>query len=97
MPKVVVRNFACSLDGFGAGLGQSQSEPFGKNAIQIMNWFFPTRTFKSMRGVEGGSTGLDDSYAAKAFEGVGRLHRVGRNMFSPFAAPGPTRTEGLVG
>ncbi len=39
MPKVVVRNFACSLDGFGAGLHQSQSEPFGNNAIQIMNWF----------------------------------------------------------
>ena len=65
MPKVVVRAFGCSLDGFGAGLQQSQSEPFGKNAIQIMNWFFPTRTFKSMRGAEGGSTGLDDSYAAR--------------------------------
>src|ERR1700758_105209 len=56
MPKVVVRAFACSLDGFGAGLQQSQSEPFGKNAIQIMNWFFPTQTFKSMRGVEGGTS-----------------------------------------
>src|SRR4051812_35840010 len=48
MSKVVVRAFACSMDGFGAGLGQSQDEPFGKNAIQIMNWFFPTNTFQSM-------------------------------------------------
>ena len=86
MPKVVVRAFACSLDGFGAGLQQSQSEPFGKNAIQIMNWFFPTHTFKSMIGGEKGTTGLDDSYAAKAFEGVG-ASIMGRNMFSPLRGP----------
>ena len=86
MPKVVVRAFGCSLDGFGAGLEQSQSEPFGKNAIQIMNWFFPTRTFKSMRGGEGGSTGLDDSHAARAFEGVG-ASIMGRNMFGPLRGP----------
>ena len=86
MSKVVVRAFACSLDGFGAGLQQSQSEPFGKNAIQIMNWFFPTQTFKSMFGGENGSTGLDDSYAAKAFEGVG-ASIMGRNMFSPLRGP----------
>ena len=91
MPKVVVRAFACSLDGFGAGLQQSQSEPFGKNAFQIMNWFLPTHTFKSMRGGEGGSTGLDDSYAARAFEGVG-ASIMGRNMFSPLRGPGKTRT-----
>ena len=86
MPKVVVRAFACSLDGFGAGLQQSQSEPFGKNAFQIMNWFLPTHTFKSMFGGENGSTGLDDSYAAKAFEGVG-ASIMGRNMFSPLRGP----------
>jgi dihydrofolate reductase len=86
MPKVVVRNFACSLDGFGAGLHQTQSEPFGKNASQIMDWFKSTRTFKSMIGGEGGSTGLDDNYASKAFEGVG-ASIMGRNMFSPLRGP----------
>jgi hypothetical protein len=67
MPKVVVRNFACSLDGFGAGLQQSRSEPFGKNAFQIMNWFLPTKTFQSMRvGVHGPLLlpGRDDSRTA---------------------------------
>lgn len=82
MSKVVVRAFACSLDGFGAGLQQSQSEPFGKNAIQIMNWFFPTNTFKSMIGSGKGTTGIDDGYASKGFEGVG-ASIMGRNMFSP--------------
>jgi dihydrofolate reductase len=86
MSKVVVRSFACSLDGFGAGLQQSESEPFGKNAMQIMNWFFPTQTFKSMIGAGEGSTGLDNSYAAKAFDGVG-ASIMGRNMFSPLRGP----------
>ena len=39
-----------------------------------------------MRGVEGGTTGLDDSYAARAFEGVG-ASIMGRNMFSPLRGP----------
>ena len=56
-----------------------------------MNWFLPTRIFKSMVGGEGSSTGLDDSYASMAFEGVG-ASIMGRYMFGPFAAPGPTRT-----
>jgi dihydrofolate reductase len=87
MSKVVVRAFACSLDGFGAGLHQSQSEPFGgKNAIRIMNWFFPTQTFQSMIGGERGSTGLDDRYASLAFEGIG-ASIMGRNMFSPLRGP----------
>lgn len=82
MPKVVVRSFACSLDGFGAGLQQTQAEPFGKNAIQIMNWFLPTHAFQSMHGGGTGTKGLDNDYAAKAFAGVG-ASIMGRNMFSP--------------
>ena len=83
MPKVVVRLFACSLDGFGAGLHQTQSEPFGKNAMQIMDWFKSTRTFKAMIGGEGGSTGLDDSYASRAFRGRGRLHHGPQHVQPP--------------
>jgi dihydrofolate reductase len=86
MSKVVVRAFACSLDGFGAGLQQSESEPFGKNAIQIMSWLFPTQTFKSMIGAGQGTTGLDDRYASQGFEGVG-ASIMGRNMFSPLRGP----------
>lgn len=86
MPKVVVRNFACSLDGFGAGLHQSPEEPFGKNAMQIMNWFFPTNTFQTMIGRGPGTTGVDDRYAAGAFEGIG-ASIMGRNMFSPLRGP----------
>jgi dihydrofolate reductase len=76
------------LDGFSAGLEQSQQLPFGKNAIQIMNWFFPTKTFKSMFGGETGTTGIDDQYASKGFEGVG-ASIMGRNMFSPLRGAWP--------
>jgi dihydrofolate reductase len=86
MPKVVVRSFACSLDGFSAGPEQSQQQPFGRNALQIMNWFFPTKTFKSMVGGEGGTTGVDNDYASKGFEGIG-ASIMGRNMFSPLRGP----------
>ena len=78
--------FGCSLDGFGAGLGQSQSEPFGKNSMQIMNWFFPTRTFKAMCGVEGGTTALEDSYAARSFRAVAPPSWAA-TCSAPFAAP----------
>lgn len=89
MPKVVVRCFACSLDGYSAGPGQSQSQPFGKDAIQIMNWFFPTNTFKTMLGKGGeGTRGLDDQYASKGFDNVG-ASIMGRNMFSPQRGPWP--------
>ena len=82
MSKVVVRSFACSFDGFGAGLQQTESDPFGKDALQIMNWFFPTNTFRKMIGAGQGTTGLDDHYASLAFDGVG-ASIMGRNMFSP--------------
>lgn len=88
MPKVVVRSFACSLDGYSAGLEQSQSQPFGKDAIQIMNWFFPTQTFKTMIGTGNGTKGLDDQYASKGFDNVG-ASIMGRNMFSPLRGPWP--------
>ena len=88
MPKVVVRSFACSLDGYSAGLGQSQSQPFGKDALHIMDWFFPTNTFKSMIGGGNGTQGLDDRYASKGFDNVG-ASIMGRNMFSPLRGPWP--------
>jgi len=87
MSKVVVRSFACSLDGFGAGLKQSAQAPFGeKQANRIMNWFFPTQTFKAMIGAGGGTTGLDNDYASKGFDNVG-ASIMGRNMFSPLRGP----------
>jgi len=49
-------------------------------------WAFPTRTFKKMQGGEGGSTGVDETFAARGFENVGAWI-LGRNMFGPVRGP----------
>jgi dihydrofolate reductase len=49
---------------------------------------FPTRTFQTLSGKEGGTTGVDDDFAARGFAGVGAWI-LGRNMFGPIRGPWP--------
>jgi dihydrofolate reductase len=79
MGKVRVAGFGVSVDGFGAGPEQSLAHPLGKRGQELMNWFFPTRTFRSMVGKDGGT---DDRFARAAMEGFGAFI-LGRNMFAP--------------
>ena len=88
MPKVVVRSFSLSLDGYGAGLNQSLENPLGVGGMAVHNWFFPTRTFHQMTGRDGGASGIDDDFAARGFENVGAWI-LGRNMFGPVRGPWP--------
>ena len=58
MSKVVVQAFGVSLDGFSAGTDQSLENPLGVRGPELMEWFFPTRTFIKQHGIgEGGETG----------------------------------------
>jgi dihydrofolate reductase len=82
MAKVVVRCFTLSLDGFSAAPNQSLESPFGIDGFQIMEWALATQTFRKMFGQEGGSTGIDNSYAASADKGIGATI-MGRHMFGP--------------
>jgi dihydrofolate reductase len=82
MPKLVVRNFAISLDGYSAAPGQSSEQPFGKNGFRLVDWLFPTQFFKKMTGQEGGETGLDNDFAVQADHNVG-ASIMGRHMFGP--------------
>jgi dihydrofolate reductase len=75
-----------SLDGYSSAPNQSLENPFGEGGFTIMDWALATRTFRTMFGTEGGSTGLDDSFAANADVGVGATI-MGRNMFSPTRGP----------
>ena len=81
MGKVRVAGFGVSIDGFGAGPGQSLENPLGKRGEELMSWFFPTRAFQSMIGKEGGT---DDRFADAAMQGFGAFI-LGRNMFGPAA------------
>ena len=48
----------------------------------------PTRSFQEMHGDGGGTTGIDDQFAARGFEGIGAWI-MGRNMFGPIRGPWP--------
>jgi dihydrofolate reductase len=82
MPKLVVRSFAISLDGFSAAPGQSQEAPFGKGGLRLMDWAFATQFFSSMFGRVGGQEGVDNDFISKADNGIG-ASIMGRHMFGP--------------
>ena len=88
MPKLRVHAFAISIDGYSAGPNQSLENPLGVGGLALHEWFFPTRTFQSMHGEDGGTTGIDDDFAARGFENVGAWI-MGRNMFGPVRGPWP--------
>jgi len=86
--KLRVCSFAMSLDGFSAGPDQSLEHPLGVNGPELMEWFFPLRTWREMHGQPDGETGVDDSIAKKGFSGFGAWI-LGRNMFGPVRGPWP--------
>jgi dihydrofolate reductase len=87
MSKVRVAAFTVSLDGYGAGPGQSLEQPLGVGGMELHAWLLPTRTFQRLHG-EGktGTTGTDDDFAASSFANVGAWI-LGRNMFGPVRGP----------
>jgi len=88
MPKLRVSSFAVSLDGYGAGPGQSLENPLGAGGLALHEWAFATRTFRTMFGQDGGTTGIDDDFAAQGFAGIGAWI-LGRNMFGPVRGDWP--------
>lgn len=88
MSRLRVAAFAVSIDGFGAGPDQSLADPLGKRGTELHQWFFPTRTFQSMIGNEGGTDGIDERYAKTGNTGFGAFI-LGRNMFGPIRGEWP--------
>ena len=88
MPRLVVRCFAVSLDGYSAAMGQALDAPFGKRGLRLMDWAFATRYFSTMFGKGGGSEGIDNDFALKADENIGATI-MGRHMFGPQRGPWP--------
>ena len=86
MSRVRVGGFSISLDGFGAGPEQSLEQPLGLGGRSLHRWMFGTRFFRTMIGQDGGSDGLDQTYAHRAMDGFG-AYILGRNMFGPIRGP----------
>jgi dihydrofolate reductase len=75
-----------SVDGYGAGPHQDIDNPLGVGGMAVFSWFFPTQTFRRMTGSEGGTTGIDDDFAARGIANIGAWI-LGRNMFGPIRGP----------
>ena len=88
MARLRVHCFAISLDGYGAGPSQDLQNPLGVGGVELHQWVFPTRTFQKMHGGEGGTTGVDDDFAARGIQDIGAWI-LGRNMFGPVRGPWP--------
>ena len=91
MTKVRVGSFSISMDGFGAGPEQSLQDPLGKRGMELHQWLFGTRMFRTMTGGSGGSDGIDDAYAQRSMDGFGAFI-LGRNMFGPIRGPWPNES-----
>jgi dihydrofolate reductase len=91
LSRLRIHCISVSADGFAAGPDQSLEHPMGVGGMALHQWVFPTRTFTRMHGgdgAEGGSTGVDDRFAARGFEGIGAWI-LGRHMFGPSRGPWP--------
>jgi dihydrofolate reductase len=93
MAKLKVLCFSVSIDGFAAGPNQSMDNPMGLGGMSLHGWVLPTKTFQVMHsemlgggGSAGGTTGVDDDFAARGFKNIGAWI-MGRNMFGPMRGP----------
>jgi dihydrofolate reductase len=84
--KLRIHSFSVSLDGYGAGPGQDRDNPLGVGGLALHEWVFPTRTFRKMLGQDGGTTDVDDAFAARGDVNIG-ASILGRNMFGPVRGP----------
>jgi dihydrofolate reductase len=91
MSKLLVRSFAVSIDGYGAGPNQNLQNPLGVRGPELMEWFFHTRFWSKMHGQEEGETGetgVDNGIVEQGFAGIGAWI-LGRNMFGPVRGAWP--------
>ena len=88
MSRLRVNSFSVSLDGYGAGPNQTVQDPLGVGGETLHHWVVGTRTFQTILGNEGGSTGVDDEFAQRGFANVGAWI-LGRNMFGPVRGAWP--------
>ena len=82
MTRLRVHAFSISIDGYGAGPGQTLENPIGAGGLALHDWIFKTRTFQQMYGDGRGESGVDDGFIVRSFDGIGAWI-MGRTMFGP--------------
>lgn len=86
MSKVIVSAFTVSMDGFGAGPGQTLANPMGTGTEHLHQWMLGTRMFHRMVGKEGGAEDVNNDFAESSMKNNGAWI-MGRNMFTPERGP----------
>jgi dihydrofolate reductase len=82
MTRTRVHNFSISLDGFATGEGQALDTPFGHAGHRLHEWMFATRFGASLMGRDGGSIGIDNTFAEQHGPGIG-AEIMGAGKFGP--------------
>jgi dihydrofolate reductase len=89
MTRVRVEGFTVSHDGYGAGSNQGIDNSLGVGGTDLYQRLVPTGTIQRTQiGVEGGTEGIDDDFAARGFRNVGAWI-LGRNMSGPIRGSWP--------
>ncbi|MCC3268442.1 dihydrofolate reductase family protein [Arthrobacter gengyunqii] len=87
-----------SLDGFATTTDQTPEDPFGQDWSRLVGPYTATRTFRErvLHESGGGTTGVDDKYAAAYFEGIG-AEIMGAGMFGLHNFPDDPAWKGWWG
>lgn len=88
-----------SLDGFATTTDQTEDEPFGRDWFRMVEAYTATRTFRQrvLGDTSGaGTTGVDEKYAARYFEGIG-AEIMGAGKFGLDLHPGDPDWRGWWG
>ncbi len=88
MARLRVHGFSISVDGYGAGPRQSFDDPLGVGGLELHKWVLATPAFMQTHRSGGGTTGVDDDFAARGVANIGAWI-IGRNMFGPSRGPWP--------
>src|ERR1700710_1426385 len=82
MTRTRIHTLSISLDGFGAGEGQSADTPMGHAGHRLHEWMIATRFGAPILGRTGGSAGADDAFAQQSEPGIG-AEIMGAGKFGP--------------
>ena len=72
MSQLRVHALSMSLDGYVAGPNQSLEDPLGVGGERLHEWVFETRALaRRCTARTAATTGVDDRFMARGFEGIG--------------------------
>jgi len=77
----VILDITMSLDGYVAGPNQTLEAPLGERGMELHEWVFPLKSWRSQHGMDGGEESEDDAMVAASLAKVG-AQVMGRRMFS---------------